>query len=142
MLGGLPPEGDLTAIHPVDPGISSRSRSARDHGGPRYETQLHETKGDVFREFQGIDHPRLTLLEVGEGEGGVSRPSAMTTSSSPGPSSPSEPTSGSHQANYLVENHFQPQDNLEATFRPVKDERIGSYGQPAKISPFSHWVIL
>ncbi len=85
MLGGLPPEGDLAAIHPVDPRISSRGRPARHDGGTRYEPQLHEAKGDILREVQGIDHARFTFPEIGEGQGRISSPPAAAPVVGPSP---------------------------------------------------------
>jgi hypothetical protein len=110
VLGGLPPKGDFTAIYPVDPGISSRGCPTRHNGGSRYEPQLHEAKGDLPRELQGIHYPRFTLPKIGQGQGRIPPPSGATpTASAPTPTSSSEPAPGSHQANRLVENHFQPQ---------------------------------
>ena len=106
---GLPPKGNLTAIHPVNPGISSRGRPTRHDGGSRYESQLHEAKGNSLRELQGIHHARLALPEIGQGQGRISPSSAATTTSAAAPASSSEPAPGAHQANRLVENHFQPQ---------------------------------
>ena len=63
-----PAECNLTPIHSEDPGIPPGGLTAGHHGSPRYETQLHQAKGRR-PQVQGLRHPGLPLLEIGEGKG-------------------------------------------------------------------------
>lgn len=109
MYCGLPPKGDFAAIDPKDPWVSSRARPTRYDRGSRDESQLHETKGDIVGELQGFNYARLPLPEIGKGQGSIAfSPAVAPPPSESAPTPPSEQSSGSHQIEYLVENHFHP----------------------------------
>jgi len=108
VLGGFLPEGDFTAVDPVDPWVSTGAGTTRNHGGSGNEAQLHQSMGDILGEIEGLNHSGFALSKVGKGNRRKPRtPTAPTPASAP-PSS-SEPASGSHQEKHLVENHFHPQ---------------------------------
>ena len=145
VLGGLPPEGDFTPVDPIDAGVPTWRRPTGHDGGPWYESQLHQSEGNILREIQRINHAGLALLKVCKGEGHSSSVPATPATSTPSPSTSSEPSSGSHRAKNLVENHFHLLTISEQHQRRSRTSGLGNppsfppspYGQPVRNSPFS-----
>lgn len=66
MTRGLPAQGDLRAIHPKYPRISTWSTVRRDHRAARQEPQFHQPPGHVVREVQIAQNGLLSFLKLSQ----------------------------------------------------------------------------
>ena len=68
--GGLTPQSYFGSIHAIHAWFSSGCAARRNDHVSGQETELHQTPGDVFGQFQAIENCPIHLLGVGRGSWG------------------------------------------------------------------------